>query len=387
MIFVGVDIGKRLNEASFLGQDGREIREPLRFPNNLSGVSSFIDVLHHQGQPCIIALEASSHYWLGMHRVMSGAGFSVVVVNPLQTNAYRSTSVRKVKNDRRDSFVIADFLRIGRIMANYVPDETILKLRELTGFRFDLVDQIGDAKRKVLTTLDRVFPEYPDLFSDVFVKSSRELLHHAVTAADFVSFDLSELVIILRSNSHGHLGQARAEEIKKAAQNSLGLACLGKVALVKLRSLLAQIEFLESQVIDVEKAIEKAMEGIEEHLTDIKGIGPVLAATILAEIGDINRFSRLEGLVAYSGIDPSVFESGEFVGKRQHMSKKGSPYLRRALWLAAHSARLWNKDLDEYFHRKISEGKPYKVAMEALCHKLLSRIYVILKENRRYEVK
>jgi transposase len=387
MIFVGVDIGKRVNEASFVGQDGSDARKHLRFPNNLSGVSSFIDVLHHQGQPCIIALEASSHYWLGMHKVVSGAGFPVVVVNPLQTTAYRSTSVRKVKNDRRDSFIIADFLRIGRIMANYVPDETILKLRELTRFRFDLVDQIGDAKRKVLTTLDHVFPEYADLFSDVFVRSSRELLRRAITAADFVSFDLSELVTILRSNSHGHLGQARAEEIKKAAQDSLGLACLGEVALVKLRSLLAQIEFLESQVVEVEKAIGKAMGGIEEHLTDIKGIGPVLAATILAEIGDINRFPRLEGLVAYAGIDLSVFESGEFIGKRQHMSKRGSPYLRRALWLAAHSARLWNKDLDEYLRRKLGEGKPYNVAMGALCHKLLSRIYVVLKEDRPYEVK
>jgi transposase len=387
MIFVGVDIGKRVNEASFIGQDGREVRKHMRFPNNLSGVSSFIDVLHHQEQPCIIALEASSHYWLGMHKVASDAGFPVVVVNPLQTTAYRSTSVRKAKNDRRDSFVIADFLRIGRIVANYVPDETILKLRELTRFRFDLVDQIGDAKRKVLATLDRVFPEFPELFGDAFAKSARELLKNATTAADFVSFDLSELVSILRSNSHGHLGQARAEEIKKAAQNSLGLACLGDVALVKLRSLLAQIEFLESQVVEVEKAIGKAMEGIKEHLTDIKGIGPILAATIFAEIGDISWFSRLESLVAYAGIDPSVFESGEFIGRRQHMSKRGSPYLRRALWLAAHSARLWNKDLDEYLRRKLAEGKPYNVAMGALCHKLLSRIYVVLKENRPYEVK
>jgi len=382
-----VDIGKRSNEASFVGQDGMEVRKPLSFPNNLSGVSSFVGALHHLGQPCIIALEASSHYWFGMHRVVTDASFPVVVVNPLQTNAYRSTSVRKVKNDRRDSFVIADFLRIGRIMANYVPDETILKLRELTRFRFDLVDQIGDAKRKVLTTLDRVFPEYPDLFSDVFVKSSRELLCHATTAAEFISFELSELTSILKSSSHGRLGKTRAEEIKKAAQNSLGLACLGEVASVKLRSLLAQIELLESQVIDVEKAIEKVMGGVEEYLTDIKGIGPVLAATILAEIGDINRFSRLEGLVAYAGIDPSVFESGQFVGKRQHMSKRGSPYLRRALWLAAHSARIWNKDLDEYFRRKLTEGKPYNVAMGALCHKLLSRIYIVLRENRHYEVK
>ncbi len=143
MVFAGVDVGKRNHEACFMGQDGQEMRKPLRFPNIVAGVSSLIEALHSLGQPAIIALEASGHYWLGLHRKLVQAGYPVVVVNPLQTNAYRSTSVRKVKTDRRDAFVIADFLRIGRIMANYVPDETILKLRELTRFRFDLADQIG----------------------------------------------------------------------------------------------------------------------------------------------------------------------------------------------------------------------------------------------------
>ena len=93
----------------------------------------------------------------------------MVVVNPLQTDAYRSTGVRKVKNDRRDAFVIADFLRIGRAQANCIPGETIMQLRELTRYRMDLEGQIGDAKRCVLTVLDRVFPEYPNLFSDIFM--------------------------------------------------------------------------------------------------------------------------------------------------------------------------------------------------------------------------
>jgi len=387
MVFAGVDVGKRNHEACLMGQDGHEVSKPLRFSNTVAGVSSLIDVLRSLGQPATIALEASGHYWLGIHRKLVQAGYPVVVVNPLQTSAYRSTSMRKVKTDLRDAFVIADFLRIGRVMANYVPDETILKLRELTRFRFELIDQIGDAKHKALATLDRVFPEYAGLFSDIFLKSSREILKNAVAAADFASFDLSELTAILKSASRGRFGASKAEEIKLTAGNSLGLPCLGQVASLKLCSLLAQIELLESQAAQVGGAIEEVMDGMEQHLTDIKGIGPVLAAIILAEIGDISRFRSLKSLVAYSGIDPSVFQSGDFTGTKRHMSKRGSPYLRRALWLAAHSARIYNNDLNQYFHTKLSQGKAYNVAMGALCHKLLTRIYVILKEGRHYEVR
>jgi transposase len=387
MVFAGVDVGKHNHEACMIGQDGREVRKPLRFSNTVAGVSLLIDALHSLGQPAIIALEASGHYWLGLHRKLVESGFQVVVVNPLQTNAYRSTSVRKVKTDRRDAFVIADFLRIGRIMANYVPDETILKLRELTRYRFDLVDQIGEAKHKALATLDRVFPEYAGFFSDVFIKSSRELLKNAVAAADFASFDISELTALLKTASRGRFGDSKAKEIKLVASNSLGLPCMSEVSLLKLRSFLAQIELLESQVAQVEEAIEEMMEGMDQHLTDIRGIGLVLAAIILAEIGDISRFRSFKAIVAYSGIDPSVFQSGNFTGTQRHMSKRGSPYLRRALWLAAHTTRIYNSDLNQYFHDKLSQGKAYNVAMGALCHKLLARIYVVLKEGKSYEVR
>lgn len=310
-----------------------------------------------------------------------------MVVNPLQTEAYRSTGVRKVKNDRRDAFVIADFLRIGRVQANYIPGETIVQLRELTRYRMGLEDQIGDAKRRILTVLDRVFPEFPGLFSDAFIASSRALLKEAVSAADFAAFDLGEITRVLQRASRGRLGREKAQKLQEKARDSLGLGSLGPVAQVKVKALLEQIELLERQVQEVEAAIAALLASEPQHLTSIKGIGPVLAATLLAEIGDVHRFPSLESLVAYTGIDPSVFESGQFTGRRQHMSKRGSPYLRRALWLAAHSSRRWNPDLEAYFQRKLAEGKPYKVAMGALCRKLLARVYVVLKENRPYQVR
>jgi transposase len=387
MFLVGIDVAKRSHEACVLDASGHTVGQPLKFPSSRSGADKLLSTLQELDGSATIALEASGHYWQGLCHYLVAQGFPVVVANPLQTDAYRSTSVRKVKNDRRDAFVIADFLRIGRVQANYIPGETIMQLRELTRYRMELEDRIGDAKRRILTVLDRVFPEYPELFSDVFIASSRALLKEAVSAADFANFDLEELTRLLRQTSRGRLGRERAEKLQEKAADSLGLAFLSTTARVKISSLLEQVELLERQVKEVEITITRLMEQEPQYLSTIKGIGPVLAATLLAEIGDIHRFSSLESLVAYAGIDPSVFESREFTGRKQHMSKRGSAYLRRALWLAAHSTRQYNTDLNDYFQRKLAEGKPYKVAMGALCRKLLARVYVVLKENRPYEVR
>ena len=387
MFMVGIDVAKHSHEACVLDASGHMVGQPLKFPSSRGGAEKLVSILRELDDSATIALEASGHYWQGLYHHLVAEGFPVLVANPLQTDAYRSTGVRKVKNDRRDAFVIADFLRIGRVQANYIPGEVIVQLRELTRYRMNLEDQIGDAKRRILTVLDRVFPEYPGIFSDVFITSSRTLLKEAVSAADFAAFDLEELTHLLRRTSRGRLGREKAEKLQAKAADSLGLDFLGATARVKIKSLLEQIDLFERQVREVEIAITKLMDEEPQHLTTIKGIGPVLAATLLAEIGDIHRFSSLESLVAYAGIDASVFASGEFTGRKQHISKRGSPYLRRALWLAAHSTRRWNTDLDAYFQRKITEGKPYKVAMIALCRKLLARVYVVLKENRPYQVR
>jgi transposase len=387
LISVGIDVAKRTHEACFMDAAGQEVDRPLRFPNTAAGVATLSERLRRLEQPVSIALEATGHYWLALHERLTQEGFPVQVVNPIQTDAYRRTTVRKVKSDRRDSWIVADFHRIGRVRPGYVPDVTILQLRELTRFRFKLVDQVGAAKRKVLTVLDRVFPEYERLFSDVFIVTSRQLLRTATTAEEFAEFDLDELATLLRRSSRGRFGRDKAQGIQMAARNSLGLSSLGPVAALELRWLLDQIEFLEAQIAQVEAAIEELMAALEQDLTTIKGLGPVLAATILAEIGDIHRFSRLESLVAYAGIDPAVYSSGEFTGTQAKLSKRGSPHLRRALWLAAASASRYNPDLQEYFERKIKAGKPYKVVMSAISRKLLARIYVVLKENRPYEVR
>jgi transposase len=338
-------------------------------------------------EPAAIALEASGHDWLGLQRRLAGAGRRVVVVNPLQTEALRATGVRKTKTDRRDAFVVAELVRIGRARASYVPDDTVLQLRELTRFRWGLVDRIGDAKRRVLGVLDRVFPEFAAQFKDPFGASARALLARAASAADFAEVDLGELTALLETASRKRFGPDKALAVRRAAAESLGLTALGPAARVELDALLAQIALLEAQVAEVDRAVGALLAGVEQHLTTIPGVGAVLAATILAEIGDVARFPDPAALVAYAGLDPSVFESGAFRGTRQHISKRGSPYLRRALFLAAHSAHPRNPDLAAFLARKLAQGKPYKVALIAVADRLLARVHAVLKEGRPYEVR
>jgi transposase len=387
VIAVGIDIAKRTHEACFMGPDGRQIGKAHRFHNTRRGVRALLDDLQQLPEPATIGLEATGHYWLALHDELVRAGHTVQVLNPLQTHAYRKTTIRKLKTDRKDAWLIADVVRIGRGRAAYVPDETILQLRELTRFRWALVDQIGDAKRRILTILDRVFPEYEALFSDVFIKSSRALLERATTAADFADADVDELTAVLKKASRNRLGEERAKALQAAARDSLGMTRLGGVAGFELRALLDQITFVEQQVAAVEQQIETLLATVEQHVTDIKGISPVMAASLIAEIGDVHRFRRFESLVAYTGIDPSVFASGEFKATETHMSKRGSPHLRRALWLSAMTASQSNPDLAEYLQRRLEEGKPWGTAMGAVARKLLSRIYVVLKQNRPYEVR
>jgi transposase len=315
------------------------------------------------------------------------AGHPVHVINPLRTDALRTAGLRKTKTDRRDACVLADLVRIGRARPNYVPDDLILQLRELTRFRWDLVDCIGNAKRRVLTILDRVFPEFAGHFSDPFGASARELLDRAASASDFAALDLGELTRLLERTSRKRSGRVKAEALQQAAQDWLGLAALAPVAQLEVHAWLDQLRLLERQVAQTEAAINELLRAVEQPLSAIPGLGPVLAATILAEIGDISRFDRPAALVAYAGLDPSVFASGQFQGTRQHLSKRGSPYLRRALFLGAQNAQARNPDLAAYLQRKLAEGKPYKTAVIATAHKLLARIYVVLKTKRPFEVR
>jgi transposase len=387
MYYCGIDIAKKKHDAVIVNGDGDVQSKPFTIPNTATGFEEILSKLQSLDQNVLIGLEATGHYWLALYERLSDAGFKIVVLNPLQIAAYRRSGIRKVKNDRKDAWWIADYLRIANLQPTDRQLPILLKLRELTRFRYALMDQVGDLKRKVLSILDRVFPEYETLFSDVFIKSSRALLKEAVSAEEISSFDLSELTTILRTNSQGRFGQEKASRIQDLARQSVGVGFLTDAVYLEMRCLLEQLDLLLSQIEILENAIDEMMDQIPQFITSIPGVGKVTGSAILAEIGDINRFESSEKLVAFAGIDPTVYETGQFVAKKTRMSKRGSPHLRYALWQAASMAIQYDPELKAYYQAKRAEGKHHGTALGAVCNKLISRIYIILKEQRPYIVR
>lgn len=387
MFYCGIDVAKHKHAVVILDDDGQVHKAVFETENTRSGMDRLLAELNPWGQDVCIGLEATGHYWFALFDVLTQKGYPVSVINPLQIAAYRKSGLRKVKNDRTDAVWIADFLRIKHLPASNRDLPTILQLRELTRFHVWLSMQVGDCKRKLLTVLDRVFPEYEDLFSNVFVSSSRALLQQAVSAQEFADFDLQELTHLLTTASRSRFGAEQAKRLQETARHSIGVQFLASAAQIEVRCLLLQLTQLEEQEREVEKAMEAFMQSIPQHITSIPGIGLITGATLLAEIGDIFRFESAEKLVAYAGIDAAVYKSGQFVGTRMHMSKRGSPYLRLGLWQAASMCLQHNEELNAYYQKKRKEGKAHGVALGAVCRKLLCRVYAVLKQNRPYVVR
>lgn len=392
MYSVGIDVAKLRHKGVVIDGSGNLIGKAVIIENRRDAFEEFearLLALSQDQNEFEIGMEASGPYWLALYEYFVCRGWRVYVYNPLQINAFGKIDLRKCKTDAKDAYRIALFLHKKEGPARPVPERETLCIRELSRMRFRLVDQISDTKRSIINILDRAFPEYASLFSDVFIVSSRRLLQEAVSSEEFAAFDLSELTQLLKKSSRGRFGLMKAQEIIKAAKRSIGLPWLADAAHLEISLLLKQVEFLEDQVTELEAAIAELMaqgpgKEITECLMSVPGIGSTLAAAIWGEIGTIERFESAAALVAFAGIDATVFESGQFIGKRAHMSKRGSPHLRRALWLCADNARHLDPDLNAYYQRKKQEGKHHNTIIGALSRKIVHLLYVLLKEKRPY---
>ena len=387
MFFCGIDVAKRNHVALVMDAAGTITQRAFSIANTREGLTQLHLRLKDLPEPVTIGLEATGHYWLALYEFLTQHGYSIIVFNPMQIHAYRKSGVRKCKNDRTDAFWIADFVRIGQGQVASPTTPVVLQLRELTRFRVRITEQIGDCKRKMIAVLDRVFPEYETLFSNVFLVTSRRLLHDAVSAQEFADLDLTELTQVLQTTSRGRFGAEKAQAVQTLARQSIGVRFLADAVRVEMRCLLEQITLLETQRDQIDIALADLMTHVPQFLTTIPGIGLAISATLLAEIGDIHRFPEPEKLVAFAGIDARVYQTGEFTADHAHMSKRGSPYLRHALWQAAMMAMVHDPELHAYYEHKRAEGKHHGVVLGAICRKLVMRIYVVLKEQRPYQVR
>ena len=387
MFYLGIDIGKNTHVASLVDDKKKVIFKAFSFSNSIDGAESLILKLEAFKNELEVGMEATGHYWLSLYSYLVEKNFTVRVINPIQTDGWRQgIEIRKRKTDIIDSLLIADLLRYGDFVETSLSNEDYLSLRNLSRFRSYLISSIGDLKRKTIALLDQVFPEYASSFSNIFGKTSKEILSNFSTPSDFEDINSDDLNTFLESVSKKNYASKKIDELSKKASSSFGINfCLDSFSL-QIKMLIEQISFIQNQVSDVENEIELLLEKLNSPITTIPGIGSVNAATILGEIGDIKRFSNPSKLVAYAGLDASVSQSGEYESTYNHMSKRGSPYLRRALFQSALRAEFCDPVFSDYYQKKISEGKHHLVATNAVARKLCHTIFAVLTKNEPYQV-
>lgn len=387
MYYIGIDIAKRNHEVSIIDADGKSLSKSISIANSQKGLDDFNNYLSSfnvTSQSSIIGMESTGHYWLNLYSSLVNLNFNVFVINPIQTDAFRKMYIRKTKNDSKDSYIIAQIMRFGEFSSSTISDENIFAIRQLSRYRSSLVDECSNWKRKVITILDQVFPEYSDLFSDTFGVTSKELLSKYPLPENMLEVSTKELTSLLNKASKGRFGTEKAQEIKEYATKSFGISFAKETFSFQIKQIINQISFIESQLKELEEKITNILKTLNSEITTITGIGDILGASILGEIGDISRFEKASQLVAFAGLDVAINQSGEFTGTEMKITKRGSPYLRRSIWIAATVACFKDPALSVYYKKLIDRGKKHLTAVGAVARKMCNIIFSVLKNKKPY---
>ena len=389
MYIVGIDIGKNHHEASIVSPEGKQIGRSLRFATTHKGADSLMSFIFKNigNSPCVFGMEATGHYWYPIYSFLKAKGYTICVINPIQSDSLRKMYIRQTKNDSIDSFLIAEVIRFGQFGTTSMADENILAMRQLCRYRDSVISSRTEIKLRIGTIMEQIFPEYEKLFSSLWVSTSMGILEKYLTPENIENAPIDELFEIIKDKSHNRLTKAKAISIKEAAADTFGIKIAQDAFSFQLKQLIDRMNFLDKQIEALDIEIMKYYEQFDCYLHTIPGIGMIATATILAEIGDIHRFKSSSALVAFAGIDPTVRQSGEFNSTHNHMSKRGSPYLRHAIFLAATTCSFHNSPLNAYYKKKRDQGKHHLTATGAVARKLTTVIYAVLRDSKPYEPK
>ena len=389
MYIVGIDIGKNHHEASIVSPEGKQIGRSLRFATTHKGADSLMSFIFKNigNSPCVFGMEATGHYWYPIYSFLKAKGYTIYVINPIQSDSLRKMYIRQTKNDSIDSFLIAEVIRFGQFGTTSMADENILAMRQLCRYRDSVISSRTDIKLRIGTIMEQIFPEYEKQFSSLWVSTSMGILEKYLTPENIENAPIDELFEIIKDKSHNRLTKAKAISIKEAAADTFGIKIAQDAFSFQLKQLIDRMNFFDKQIEALDIEIMKYYEQFDCYLHTIPGIGIIGAATILAEIGDISRFKNSSALVAFAGIDPTVRQSGKFNSTHNHMSKRGSPYLRHAIFLTATTCSFHNSPLNAYYKKKRDQGKHHLTATGAVARKLTTVIYAVLRDSKPYEPK
>ena len=390
MVCVGIDVAKDKHDCFILNSEGEVLADVFTIANNREGFETLLQRIRSCTTPeekIRVGLEATGHYSYNILGFLLDKGLPPFVLNPLHTNLYRkSLSLRQTKTDRVDARTIASMLMSNVDLKSYT--DTAYhneELKSLTRYRFDKVRERARLKQSVSRLVVILFPELEKLVPTLHMASVYAMLSEFPGAKQIAEVNLTHFKTVLSDASKGRYDRDKAVEIRDAARRSVGSVMPAKS--LELQHTIRLIRELDKEIEEIEEQIRAMMDTIQSPITTIPGIGVRMGAMILAEIGDFSRFDSPDKLLAYAGLSPSTYQSGKLnaTGTYAHMEKRGSRYLRYALYNATKYVCLWEPSFTAYLEKKRAEGKHYNVAISHAAKKLVRLIFALEKSGRTFQ--
>lgn len=388
MIYVGIDVAKDKHDCFISNSDGEVLYKSFTIPNNREGFETLFQRIVSVAEDLNnvkVGLEATGHYNYNLLGFLLDKGLPTYVINPLHTNLYRkSLSLRKTKTDKVDSRTIATMIMSDLNLKSYSDiSYHNEELKSLTRYRFDKVKERAKLKSSVARLINILFPELEKLVPSLHMVSVYALLSEYPGASHVASAHLTRLTNLLSQASKGRYGKDTAILFRETAKTSIGSLMPAKS--LELKHTIKLIQELTSEIDEIESAIKQIMvEEIQSPILTIPGISYRMGAMIIAEIGDFSRFDSPDKILAYAGMSPSTYQSGQLDNCYSHMEKRGSRYLRYALYNATKYVCHWDENFGAYLAKKRAEGKHYNVALSHATKKLVRTIFAMEKSGQAY---
>ena len=389
--FLGIDVSKETFDACCIPSHGERLFN-LSASMDRKGFEELIkqlSALSIPQEPVLVGMESTACYHINLYSFLVSLGYSVMVINPLLISNFVKLQLRKTKTDKKDAYVIAQFLLLNQdSLSQTILSSDISDLRDLSRQRESLVDQMSSIKSEIKRLLTITFPELEHI-SGIFTKSMLRLLCHYPSAGSIKQAKRSKIAKILIPGSYGKQTDESVERIVKAAQVSVGTSSATKEIILRQKvSLLIQLEEHLRELTDILiELCQGKIQGDMDILTSMKGIGEKTAVNFLIEIGgDIKQFESHKKVIAMAGLDPALYQSGK-IDRKGRISKRGNRHLRRVIWLMTTKVIQFNERFKQSYLKRIKDGLPYKKAVLATAHKLIRVMFAMLTNKTLFNPK
>lgn len=395
MYYVGIDVSKDKHYVSILDKDGGLAIKPFWIYSDILGLNELIKRFSSISLSCddfIIGIESTGAFSENLYSYLTDSDYKVVLLNSYQTAKYRDfNTMKKVKNDAIDAFIVAELLRSKKYKQSHISNESYHTLKVLNRLKKSLDDKIKSIKREISTVIATVNPEIENVFPNIFTKTALAIIKEYPTAIDLQSATPQKLIKIFRHIKGNNFNEDKAKHLINLAKDSIYLGrakdarSLMITTNIKILELISQEkQFLEQEINTlIEENQDDSFNSSIQNLKTIPGVSNKTITAIIAVCGDLKRFESSKAFIGYLGLYPTQYQSGYslVIGK---LAKRGIPIAKHALYMSAVSSVLHNEQLRKLFRDKVSAGKSKKEALIIIAKKIAAIIYSIFKYNKPY---